>query len=380
MVDMVNAQGGKAYVVQGYDYEIFADENKYKPTKYANKEDMKKFRKKYIQFQNDLASSITGAVIIPKFKVDNSHAPDNVHGDSFAHKLVSDEVASYLNQSIQNNFKSEKNGSEILSSLEDFEDNFSDITTSKKVVSEIQSSLRFLGFLEVEFEENGILDSQTKQAIQDFQGWVDLTPSGEFGSEELKFLINKLKEKNFGNFNFANSIPKQQDSFGPHVDFIIENPGVDVVRYPSDLMEKFRKIAGNDYDEFISGCNSIGLNPETAVRQLYTESAFSPDVINCSRKSGAGALGVAQFMPDTWKSYGSGSPCNVSDSLKAYIRLMGDNLKRFPNRPDLAVAAYNSGPNKVWYKKALENDIPFVDLKGKIPNESYKYSASIFQA
>ena len=161
---------------------------------------------------------------------------------------------------------------------------------------------------------------------------------------------------------------------------VITNPGVQVVNYPGDLVDRFKKIAGDDYDKFISGCNSIGLDPIIAIRQLYTESGFLPSNVNCSTKSRKGAMGIAQFMPDTWRQYGQGSPCNVSNSLEAYIKLMGDNLKRFPGRPDIAVAAYNSGPNFEIYKKALNNELPFTDLKGRIPNETYKYSSSIFQA
>ena len=33
MVNMVNSQNGKAYVIQGYDYETFTDPERYKPTK-----------------------------------------------------------------------------------------------------------------------------------------------------------------------------------------------------------------------------------------------------------------------------------------------------------------------------------------------------------
>jgi peptidoglycan hydrolase-like protein with peptidoglycan-binding domain/predicted phosphodiesterase len=392
MVDMVNSQGGKAYVIQGYDYEIFADPEKYKPTKYANKEDMKKFRKKYIDFQNELGSSISGAVVIPKFKVENSHAPDNVHGDSAAHKMVFNDVVNYLNNSTSPIKKSEEDkskSSDVLVNLEKYIESGKNFEPQKesppyeKEVEDLQTGLQFLGFSLPEWGVDGKFGPETKKAVQDFQNSVGLEETGEVGNDELKKLVSLMKSKGFESYDLTKIKKEKTDKLktltkGENI--VIDNPGVSVVKYPSNLMEKFQKIAGDDYDEFISGCNSIGLNPETAVRQLFTESGFSPDVINCSRKSSAGALGIAQFMPGTWKSYGNGSPCNVSDSLKAYIKLMGDNLKRFPNRPDLAVAAYNSGPNLKAYNNALNNELDFTDLKGKIPNESYKYSASIFQA
>jgi soluble lytic murein transglycosylase-like protein len=54
-------------------------------------------------------------------------------------------------------------------------------------------------------------------------------------------------------------------------------------------------------------------------------------------------------------------------------------LNKFPGRLDLAIAGYNSGPNLKAYSEALKNKTPFTDLKGKIPNESYKYASSILQ-
>jgi peptidoglycan hydrolase-like protein with peptidoglycan-binding domain len=392
MVDMVNAQGGKAYVVQGYDYEKFADENKYKPTKYATKEDMKKFRKKYIDFQNDLANSISGAVIIPKFDVDNSHAPDNIHGDSFAHQKVLSSVTDYLDKGIPSSEKDKNNlnnSSDVLSNLKKYIDSDKKFESHKnpipyeKEVEDIQIALQFLGFSLPEWGVDGKFGSETKKAIRDFQSSIGEDENGQIDSSVLKKLLSSLEKKDFKNFDISKVMKNKSKNLELNFNgdkMVIDNPGVKVVKYPGDLMEKFKKIAGNDYDKFISGCNSIGLNPEIAIRQLYTESGFSSDVINCSRKSSAGAMGLAQFMPSTWKSYGNGSPCNVSDSLEAYLRLMSDNLKRFPNRPDLAVAAYNSGPNLKAYSNALNNEVPFTDLQGRIPNESYKYSASIFQA
>ena len=91
-------------------------------------------------------------------------------------------------------------------------------------------------------------------------------------------------------------------------------------------------------------------------------------------------MGIAQFMPGTWPSYGKGSPCNVDDSLDAYIRFMDYLLKRYEGRVDLAVASYNSGPNLNIYKKTYNSDIPFASLKGKIPGETYKYASTILQA
>lgn len=169
--------------------------------------------------------------------------------------------------------------------------------------------------------------------------------------------------------------------------FRLTNPGIELRDKPSDeeLTAKFKSIAGNDYNSYIESLKQIPLEPIIAIRQLYQESSFSPNVINCSRTSSAGAKGIAQFMPNTWLSYSNGNPCNVSDSLKAHAKLMKVLMNKYPGRPDLALAGYNSGPyikdnqGRYIYNLAFENKTPFRELKGIIPSESYKYSSSILR-
>jgi len=160
----------------------------------------------------------------------------------------------------------------------------------------------------------------------------------------------------------------------------VDDPTITRVEYPSDLEERFKKVAGNEYEPFLARLKEIGLDKEIAIRQLYTESSFSPSVINCSISSSAGAKGIAQFMPSTWTAYGGGGNiCNVGDSLKAYPRLMKDLMKQFPNRIDLALAGYNWGSNRNVLKNALKNNTPFEEYKSGLPAETKKYVASILR-
>jgi hypothetical protein len=75
--------------------------------------------------------------------------------------------------------------------------------------------------------------------------------------------------------------------------------------------------------------------------QLYAESNFNPFA-----ESGAGAQGIAQFMPGTARSYGLSNPFDPADSIDAQAHLMRDLLRRFASVP-LALAAYNAGPAPV---------------------------------
>jgi hypothetical protein len=75
--------------------------------------------------------------------------------------------------------------------------------------------------------------------------------------------------------------------------------------------------------------------------QLYQESHFNPFAV-----SPAGAQGLAQFMPDTAKSYNLTDPFDGDAAILAQAHLMHDLLGQFGSVP-LALAAYNAGPRHV---------------------------------
>src|SRR3954465_12495739 len=75
--------------------------------------------------------------------------------------------------------------------------------------------------------------------------------------------------------------------------------------------------------------------------QLYAESNFNPFA-----RSGAGAQGIAQFMPGTAAALGLDDPFDAERAIDAQAHLMRDLLRRFPAVP-LALAAYHAGPNAV---------------------------------
>ncbi len=75
--------------------------------------------------------------------------------------------------------------------------------------------------------------------------------------------------------------------------------------------------------------------------QLMAESNFNPYAV-----SGAGAQGIAQFMPGTAAAYGLGDPFDAPAAIDAQAHLMSDLLRQFGAVP-LALAAYNAGPAPV---------------------------------
>ena len=73
---------------------------------------------------------------------------------------------------------------------------------------------------------------------------------------------------------------------------------------------------------------------------IAQESGFSPSSI-----SRAGAMGMMQIMPGTARSLGLNNPFDPISNLRAGARYLRQQIDRF-GRVDLALAAYNAGPER----------------------------------
>jgi soluble lytic murein transglycosylase-like protein len=98
------------------------------------------------------------------------------------------------------------------------------------------------------------------------------------------------------------------------------------------------------------------------IRLIWQESGFRQNII-----SPAGAIGVAQFMPDTAAEHGLDDPFNPLQAVRASARLLRELIQQFGN-VGLAAAAYNAGPRRVqdWLNK-----------RGTLPQETQDYVQTI---
>lgn len=91
-----------------------------------------------------------------------------------------------------------------------------------------------------------------------------------------------------------------------------------------------------------------GLPHKLLARLLYQESRFNPDIISGKKKSSAGAIGIAQFMPATAKGFGL-DPTDPIASIRTAGKYLAQLYKRFGNWTE-ALAAYNWGQGNVATK------------------------------
>ena len=98
------------------------------------------------------------------------------------------------------------------------------------------------------------------------------------------------------------------------------------------------------------------------IRLLYQESGFRPEAISMS-----GAMGIAQFMPETATDRNLDNPFDPLQAIPASARLLRDLHKKFGNL-GRAAAAYNAGPKRVQ---------DWIANKGALPQETQDYVRTI---
>jgi len=140
-------------------------------------------------------------------------------------------------------------------------------------------------------------------------------------------------------------------------------PGFEPVVLPlAPLKPLLKPVVFRSREEICDALVQSALNNDLPVpffiRLLYQESTFRPAAI-----SSAGALGIAQFMPETAAHRRLENPFDPAQAIPASARLLRDHYRKYGNL-GLAAAAYNAGPRRVddWRAK-----------KGALPQETQDY-------
>ncbi len=84
------------------------------------------------------------------------------------------------------------------------------------------------------------------------------------------------------------------------------------------------------------------LDPALLHAVIRAESGYNPEAV-----SNKGAAGLMQLMPATASRYGVRDRFDPQENIEGGARYLSDLLDMFPSNVKLAVAAYNSGENRV---------------------------------
>jgi len=106
-------------------------------------------------------------------------------------------------------------------------------------------------------------------------------------------------------------------------------------------------------DKVVRAAEKYGVDPAFA---LSTAKAENDDFMHSvKRKSGKGAIGLMQIMPNTAKGLKI-DPYNVDQNIDGGVRYLKENLDRFGGDKMLASVAYNYGPNSNFFKNGYLPD------------------------
>ena len=153
---------------------------------------------------------------------------------------------------------------------------------------------------------------------------------------------------------YGNEMGDTTRGIGNAVNPVTPAQGAENTTPPSEL-QPIISAAGTKYN----------VDPDLLARQLYQESRFKNLPPNK-----AGAAGVAQFIPETAKTYGV-DVTDPASSINGQAHMMSDLHQRFNGNTGLALAGYNWGPTNVqrWLANGADPQ--------KLPTETKNYVQNI---
>lgn len=118
-------------------------------------------------------------------------------------------------------------------------------------------------------------------------------------------------------------------------------------KFDADIKKASQKH-GFDYDavqaQFEKSAAAHGVPADLLRAQVKQESHFNPRI-----GSSAGAYGFSQFIAGTAKHYGLTDRSDPIASIEAQAKMMGEKIRQYDGRLDLALAAYNGGDGGANY-------------------------------
>lgn len=135
------------------------------------------------------------------------------------------------------------------------------------------------------------------------------------------------------------------------------------------------KSGPTSYDDLIQQASQkYGIDEALIKAVIDTESSFNPSAV-----SSVGAKGLMQLMDGTAAGLGVSDSFDPAQNIDAGTRYLSYQIKRFNGQVNMALAAYNAGPNRIA-KLGVSTDEQLMDKLAMLPEETRKYISKIANA
>ncbi|MGJ7517533.1 lytic transglycosylase domain-containing protein [Pseudomonas baetica] len=150
---------------------------------------------------------------------------------------------------------------------------------------------------------------------------------------------------------------------GRHYERVVREPEAAVV----SLDQQPQMIAARPYAELVSKAATDNQLPAALLHAvIQAESSY-----NASAVSPSGAGGLMQLMPDTARELGVKNVYDPKSNIQGGAKYLKRLMTMFDNDIELAVAAYNAGPQAVLSRGGVVP--PFAETQRYVPNVLNQY-------
>lgn len=132
---------------------------------------------------------------------------------------------------------------------------------------------------------------------------------------------------------------------------------------------KLEKRADSYTDAIEAYSIAFEVDPKLIRALIATESCFDRKAI-----SSVGARGLMQLMPATAKELGVKDSFDANQNIRGGIKYFSQMMTRFNHNTELALAAYNAGPNAVEKYGGIP---PYAETKGYVKKVLKRYKRYI---